>query len=39
MKTYVTLRKQQGAYVSHSVPNPHSNPNRITSEIEFRVEL
>lgn len=31
-------KQQQGAYVSH-MPNPHLNPNRITSKIEFNVEL
>lgn len=35
----MTLCKQQGANVSHNVPNPHSNPNRINSEIQFKVKL
>lgn len=38
-KTSMTLCKQQGACVSHNVPNPHSNPNRITLAIEFKLEL
>lgn len=32
-------QQQQGAYVSHNVLNPHWDPNRITSKIEFNVKL
>lgn len=31
--------QQQGVYISHSVPNPRSIPDRIIAKIKFEVEM